>query len=154
MVYIPQTVIYETSLQSLEAEEVCRENILHRFYERLEAVDSSTKTNMQKIVQLEREEPDTEEKGRYIKYSYGYYEDRAEHTACLLVKKEYPVLQKVYEVQREAACVPAAAKELNGVELSEYVIQKFLQGNLGLKTIVKAMAAWLKYKLGAGGTHE
>lgn len=149
MISIPQAIVYETAPQGLEVEEACRENILERFYENL-----AKESDIQKVAGLEREEPDTEQSDRYIKYSYGFYEDQAGHTAYLLVKKEYPIPTEVHEVQQNVVYVPTEPESMNGAVLSEYVIQKFAQGNLGLKTIVKAMAAWLKYKLRAGGAHE
>ncbi len=158
LVCAPQAIVYETSPQGLEVEEACRDNILERLYEKLAAIAPETeevgpaaekRLDIQKKAGLEREEPVTED--RRIKYSYGFYEDQKGRTACLLVKKEYPI---EHEVQQEVVCVPVPLEELNGAVLSEYMIQRFAQGSLGLKTIVKAMAAWLKYKLGAGGTHE
>lgn len=150
MVCARQAIVYETSSQSLEVEEACRENILVRFYENLVMKNP----DIQKVAQLEIEEPETEQKDKCIKYSYGFYEDQAGRGGYLLVKKEYPVPPVVYEVQQEVVYVPAEMREWNGAELSEYMIKKFEQGGLGLKTIVKAMAAWLKYKLRAGGQHE
>lgn len=154
MVYAPQAIVYETLPQGLEMEEACQENILWRLYEKLEAIDpeaeegspvSGESPNIQKKAGLEREAPVTD--GGCIKYSYGFYEDQKGRTACLLVKKEYLL-------QQEAVHVPVPLEEVNGAVLSEYMIQRVAQGSLGLKTIVKAMAAWLKYKLRAGGAHE
>lgn len=37
--------------------------------------------------------------------------------------------------------------ELRGTELAEFVIESYGKGNLGFKTILKSMKAWLKYKV-------
>lgn len=38
-------------------------------------------------------------------------------------------------------------KELSGPVLAEDVIEKYLQGRLGLKTLLKSLIAWIKYKI-------
>lgn len=155
MVCIPQAAVYETSLQSLEVESVCRENILERFYEKLETEGLTAKnSDIRKVAQFEREESETEQKDNCIRYSCSFYENQAGHNAYLLVKKEYPAPQVVCKVQQDAVYMPKETEEMNGAVLSEYVIRKFSQGNLGLKTIIKALTAWLRYKLRAGGAHE
>lgn len=65
----------------------------------------------------------------------------------------------MYNIEREQKCtLPANAViskvqkeeysyELSGVQLAEFVVDKFQNGNLGLKTILKSLKAWIKYKI-------
>lgn len=150
MVRVVQAIVYETSLQDLEDEEDCREDILEKFYEIL----VMGKPDVQESAHLEVEEPETEQKDKCIKYTYGFYEDQEGRSQYLVIRKEYPVPEVIHDIQKEVVYVPAESKELTGVELSEYIVRKFGQGNLGLMTIIRAMAAWLRYKLKVGGQHE
>lgn len=48
--------------------------------------------------------------------------------------------------ENTVAAVKNYETELEGPVLAEYVIAKYQQGGLGLKTILKSFAAWVKYK--------
>lgn len=37
--------------------------------------------------------------------------------------------------------------ELSGMQLADYVVDKYKSGSLGLKTILKSLKAWIKYKI-------
>lgn len=150
MVCAAQAIVYETSPQGLEVEELCRNHILQRFYDNLTAENP----DIRKIARYDLKEPETEQQDKCIRYSCGFYEDREGRNGYLLVRKEYPVPPVIHEVQQEVVYVPADPEGWNGALLSEYMIRKFGQGSMGLRTIVKSMAAWLKYKLRAGVHHE
>ena len=56
------------------------------------------------------------------------------------------VEKKVIEIQKESVDVGALLDSVSGDALISYVIGKYQNGNLGLKTIIKSFFAWMKYK--------
>lgn len=60
----------------------------------------------------------------------------------ILQKKADGELTEIFRTNENSV-----VSELQGPELAEFVIESYGKGNLGFKTILKSMKAWLKYKV-------
>lgn len=68
-----------------------------------------------------------------------------------ILEKELKVIeQKIDNIKIEPKYVEKEVivnKELSGPALAEDVVEKYRQGRLGLKTIIRSLRAWFKYKM-------
>lgn len=62
------------------------------------------------------------------------------------VRSEFNKLESLLVSAADKKEVKASVEDINGPVLAEFVVQKYAQGNLGLRTILKSMIAWFKYK--------
>ena len=57
------------------------------------------------------------------------------------------ILKRIDELEKKGIFVEQKESVLEGAELAEITIDKYRQGSLGLKTLIKSFWAWLRYKV-------
>lgn len=76
---------------------------------------------------------------------------KSENQNLSILEKELKVIeQKIDNIKIEPKYVEKEVivdKELSGPALAEDVVEKYRQGRLGLKTIIRSLCAWFKYKM-------
>ena len=77
-----------------------------------------------------------------IKNTLKLEQEKLEKLDQILQKKADRALTETFRKNENSI-----VSELQGSELAEFVIESYGKGNLGFKTILKSMKAWLKYKV-------
>lgn len=97
-----------------------------------------------------------ENEQKQIEYDLSYVKEDNHQTFLFLSKAEWAKreelvqedalkAERVTEINKQK-CIEEAMEQMTGDMLVNYVLCKYQNGKLGLKTIIKSLIAWIKYK--------